>query len=195
MVGAQARSRRRRPWCSCTAPAMRRTRTSSGRRTTASTCFITCWRRSGYVVLDPDYRASAGYGRDWRTAIYRWMGGHDLNDVVDGAAYLVKTQKVNAGADWRVWRQLRRLHHADGALHVAGYVRRRRGAAAGDRLGALQPWLHVEHPERAADGCRGVPQELADLFCRRPEGAAADLRTAWSTPTCISRIRCASCSG
>jgi len=51
----------------------------------------------GYVVLDPDYRASAGYGRDWRTAIYRWMGGHDLNDVVDGAAYLVKAQKANAG--------------------------------------------------------------------------------------------------
>jgi dipeptidyl aminopeptidase/acylaminoacyl peptidase len=51
----------------------------------------------GYVVLDPDYRASAGHGRDWRTAIYRWMGGHDLNDVVDGAAYLVKAQKVNAG--------------------------------------------------------------------------------------------------
>jgi dipeptidyl aminopeptidase/acylaminoacyl peptidase len=50
----------------------------------------------GYVVLDPDYRASAGYGRDWRTAIYRWMGGHDLNDVVDGAGYLVKSQKVNA---------------------------------------------------------------------------------------------------
>ena len=49
----------------------------------------------GYVVLDPDYRASAGYGRDWRTAIYRWMGGHDLNDVVDGAAYLVKAHKVN----------------------------------------------------------------------------------------------------
>ena len=50
----------------------------------------------GYVVLDPDYRASAGYGRDWRTAIYRWMGGHDLNDVVDGAAYLAKSHRVNA---------------------------------------------------------------------------------------------------
>ena len=50
----------------------------------------------GYVVLDPDYRASSGYGRDWRTAIYRWMGGHDLNDVVDGAGYLVKSHKVNA---------------------------------------------------------------------------------------------------
>src|SRR5688572_19158790 len=50
----------------------------------------------GYVVLDPDYRASAGYGRDWRTAIYRWMGGKDLHDVVDGAKFLVKSHKVNA---------------------------------------------------------------------------------------------------
>jgi len=50
----------------------------------------------GYVVLDPDYRASSGYGRDWRTAIYRHMGGKDLDDVVDGAKFLVDTQKVNA---------------------------------------------------------------------------------------------------
>ncbi|MEW5974885.1 MAG: prolyl oligopeptidase family serine peptidase [Acidobacteriota bacterium] len=44
----------------------------------------------GYTVLDIDYRGSAGYGRDWRTAIYRHMGGKDLSDQVDGAAYLVK---------------------------------------------------------------------------------------------------------
>src|SRR5258706_4517449 len=50
----------------------------------------------GYVVLDPDYRASSGYGRDWRTAIYRHMGGKDLDDVVDGAKFLVAAQKVNA---------------------------------------------------------------------------------------------------
>ena len=49
----------------------------------------------GYVVLDPDYRASAGYGRDWRTAIYRWMGGKDLEDVVDGAKFLVDHHKVH----------------------------------------------------------------------------------------------------
>ena len=49
----------------------------------------------GYVVLDPDYRASSGYGRDWRTAIYRHMGGKDLEDVVDGAKYLAEKQKVN----------------------------------------------------------------------------------------------------
>jgi len=50
----------------------------------------------GYVVLDPDYRASSGYGRDWRTAIYRHMGGKDLEDVVDGAKFLVEKHKVNA---------------------------------------------------------------------------------------------------
>ena len=49
----------------------------------------------GYVVLDADYRASAGYGRDWRTAIYRHMGGKDLEDVVDGAKYLVAQEKVD----------------------------------------------------------------------------------------------------
>jgi dipeptidyl aminopeptidase/acylaminoacyl peptidase len=42
----------------------------------------------GFVVLDIDYRGSAGYGRDWRTAIYRHMGGKDLTDQVDGVRYL-----------------------------------------------------------------------------------------------------------
>ncbi len=43
----------------------------------------------GYLVLDVDYRGSAGYGRDWRTAIYRHMGGKDLDDIVDAAKYAV----------------------------------------------------------------------------------------------------------
>jgi dipeptidyl aminopeptidase/acylaminoacyl peptidase len=51
---------------------------------------------AGYTVLDIDYRGSAGYGRDWRTAIYRWMGGKDLSDQVDGAAYLVEHEGVDA---------------------------------------------------------------------------------------------------
>ncbi len=49
----------------------------------------------GYVVLDVDYRASSGYGRDWRTAIYRHMGGKDLEDIVDGAKYLSSAHGVN----------------------------------------------------------------------------------------------------
>jgi len=51
---------------------------------------------NGYTVLDIDYRASAGYGRDWRTAIYRHMGGWDLNDQVDGADYLVEEHGIAA---------------------------------------------------------------------------------------------------
>lgn len=49
----------------------------------------------GYTVLDIDYRASAGYGRDWRTGIYRFMGGKDLTDHVDGAKWLADNYKVD----------------------------------------------------------------------------------------------------
>jgi dipeptidyl aminopeptidase/acylaminoacyl peptidase len=51
---------------------------------------------NGYTVLDIDYRGSAGYGRDWRTGIYRFMGGKDLDDIEDGARYLVQKCGVNA---------------------------------------------------------------------------------------------------
>ncbi|THC43934.1 S9 family peptidase [Massilia sp. Mn16-1_5] len=43
----------------------------------------------GYVVLDMDYRASKGYGRNWRTAIYRQMGHPELVDYQDGVKYMV----------------------------------------------------------------------------------------------------------
>lgn len=49
----------------------------------------------GYTVLDIDYRASAGYGRDVRTGIYRHMGGKDLTDQVDGAKLLVDKYGIN----------------------------------------------------------------------------------------------------
>lgn len=51
---------------------------------------------NGYTVLDIDYRGSAGYGRDWRTSIYRHMGGKDLSDQVDGAHYLSKEYGIDA---------------------------------------------------------------------------------------------------
>jgi len=49
----------------------------------------------GYTVLDMDYRGSAGYGRDWRTGIYRHMGGKDLSDQVDGAKFLVEEHGID----------------------------------------------------------------------------------------------------
>ena len=51
----------------------------------------------GYTVIDIDYRASSGYGRDWRTGIYRHMGGKDLDDHVDAAKFLTKNYGVDAG--------------------------------------------------------------------------------------------------
>jgi dipeptidyl aminopeptidase/acylaminoacyl peptidase len=47
----------------------------------------------GYIVLDLDFRASEGYGRDWRTAIYRHMGEPELQDYLDGIDWLVETRQ------------------------------------------------------------------------------------------------------
>ncbi|MEZ5417076.1 MAG: prolyl oligopeptidase family serine peptidase [Vicinamibacterales bacterium] len=94
----------------------------------------------GYVVLDPDYRGSAGYGRDWRTAIYRWMGGHDLNDVVDGAAYLVATQKVHPtrigvyGGSYGGFITLMAMFTSPDTF------------AAGAALRPVTDWAHYNHP-------------------------------------------------
>lgn len=49
----------------------------------------------GYTVLNVDYRGSAGYGQAWRTAIYKHMGGRDLDDIVDAAHYLVRHEDVD----------------------------------------------------------------------------------------------------
>jgi dipeptidyl aminopeptidase/acylaminoacyl peptidase len=50
---------------------------------------------AGYTVLDIDYTASSGYGRNHRTGIYRHMGGKDLSDQVDGVKLLVEKYGVN----------------------------------------------------------------------------------------------------
>ena len=50
----------------------------------------------GYTVLDVDYRASEGYGRDYRTAIYRHMGGRDLQDFVDAKQFLVSNFGIDS---------------------------------------------------------------------------------------------------
>lgn len=52
-------------------------------------------RDNGYTVLDIDYRASKGYGRDHRTAIYRHMGSKDLSDHVDGRQFLIDSLGID----------------------------------------------------------------------------------------------------
>jgi len=51
--------------------------------------------QQGYVVIDMDYRASAGYGRDWRTSIYRHMGKVEVEDMRDGVNWIVDNANVD----------------------------------------------------------------------------------------------------
>ncbi len=51
--------------------------------------------RKGYVVLDIDYRGSAGYGRDWRTDVYDFLGGKDFDDHIDAIDHMVKNYGVD----------------------------------------------------------------------------------------------------
>jgi dipeptidyl aminopeptidase/acylaminoacyl peptidase len=94
----------------------------------------------GYVVLDVDYRGSAGYGRDWRTAIYRHMGGKDLDDIVDGAKYLVEKQRVNP----------RRMGVYGGSyggfITLMAMFTSPKTFAAGAALRPVTDWAHYNHP-------------------------------------------------
>jgi dipeptidyl aminopeptidase/acylaminoacyl peptidase len=57
--------------------------------------FHTLLTQKGYVVLDIDYRGSAGYGREWRTDVYDFLGGKDYDDHLDAIDFAVKNYAVN----------------------------------------------------------------------------------------------------
>ncbi|HEY0371518.1 MAG TPA: prolyl oligopeptidase family serine peptidase [Thermoanaerobaculia bacterium] len=94
----------------------------------------------GYLVLDADYRASAGYGRDWRTAIYRHMGGVDLTDHVDAAQWLVREHNVDAkrigiyGGSYGGFITLMAMFTTPDVF------------AAGAALRPVTDWAHYNHP-------------------------------------------------
>lgn len=94
---------------------------------------------NGYTVLDIDYRGSAGYGRDWRAAIYRFMGGRDLDDQVDGATFLVRAEGVDPqrvgiyGGSYGGFITLMALFTRPGVF------------AAGAALRSVTDWPHYNH--------------------------------------------------
>ncbi len=51
--------------------------------------------QKGYVVLDIDYRGSAGYGRDWRTDVHDFLGGKDFDDHIDAVDFMIKNHSVD----------------------------------------------------------------------------------------------------
>ncbi|MGQ0650126.1 MAG: prolyl oligopeptidase family serine peptidase [Gemmatimonadaceae bacterium] len=93
----------------------------------------------GYTVLDIDYRASAGYGRDWRTAIYRWMGGRDLADQVDGSKYLQRQYGIDPervgiyGGSYGGFITLMALFNAPKSFGAGGALR------------SVTDWAHYNH--------------------------------------------------
>ena len=95
---------------------------------------------NGYTVLDIDYRGSAGYGRDWRTSIYRHMGGKDLDDQVDGARYLTEELGIAQdrigiyGGSYGGFITLMALFKNPGVFQC--------GAA----LRSVTDWAHYNHP-------------------------------------------------
>ena len=97
----------------------------------------------GYTVLDIDYRGSAGYGRDWRTAIYRHMGGRDLQDHVDGSRYL---QKEFGIAPERVG-----IYGGSygGFITLMALFTEPKQFGAGAALRSVTDWAHYNHPYTA----------------------------------------------
>lgn len=59
------------------------------------TMFHNMLAQQGYVVMSMDYRGSMGYGRDWRTAIYRNMGTPEIEDLVDGVKWMTANMNVD----------------------------------------------------------------------------------------------------
>ncbi len=94
---------------------------------------------NGYTVIDIDFRASRGYGRDWRTAIYRNMGGKDLTDQVDGAKFLVENYGVDSarigiyGGSYGGFITLMAMFKTPGIF------------AAGAGLRSVTDWAHYNH--------------------------------------------------
>jgi dipeptidyl aminopeptidase/acylaminoacyl peptidase len=112
----------------------------------------------GYVVLDVDYRASAGYGRDWRTAIYRHMGGKDLDDIVDGAKYLAARERVDP----------RRIGVYGGSyggfITLMAMFTTPEVFAAGAALRPVTDWAHYNHGYTS--NILNVPQKDAEAYRR-----------------------------
>jgi dipeptidyl aminopeptidase/acylaminoacyl peptidase len=83
----------------------------------------------GYIVLDIDYRASEGYGRDWRTAIYRQMGHPELEDLIDGVNWAVKEHQGDAanvgvyGGSYGGFMSLMALFRAPEVFHAGAALR------------------------------------------------------------------------
>ena len=75
-------------------PAMAVTATHLGYGSVCARFPLAQLAEAGYLVLQPNYRGSTGYGRDFRMSDQGDWGGNDYNDVFSGAAHLIKLGHV-----------------------------------------------------------------------------------------------------
>jgi dipeptidyl aminopeptidase/acylaminoacyl peptidase len=112
----------------------------------------------GFTVLSIDYRGSAGYGRDWRTGIYRHMGGKDLDDHVDAVRYLVNEHGVDP----------RRVGIYGGSyggfITLMAMFTTPDIFAAGAALRPVTDWAHYNHPYTS--NILNEPQDDAEAYRR-----------------------------
>ncbi|HEX8499034.1 MAG TPA: alpha/beta fold hydrolase [Pyrinomonadaceae bacterium] len=112
----------------------------------------------GFTVLSIDYRGSAGYGRDWRTGIYRHMGGKDLDDHVDAVRYLVAEHGVDP----------RRVGLYGGSyggfITLMAMFTTPDIFAAGAALRPVTDWAHYNHPYTA--NILNEPQDDPEAYRR-----------------------------
>lgn len=115
-------------------------------------------RDRGYLVLDLDYRASEGYGRDWRTGIYRHMGGKDLDDQVDAVKWAIAQHGVDPkrvgiyGGSY------------GGFITLMAMFTQPDLFAAGAALRPVTDWAHYNHPYTS--NILNLPQKDQEAYKR-----------------------------
>jgi dipeptidyl aminopeptidase/acylaminoacyl peptidase len=125
--------------------------------------------QQGFVVIDMDFRASAGYGRDWRNAIYQRMGTPELEDYLDGIDWLVD----NANAD----RKRVGIYGGSygGFMAFMAMFKAPDAFAAGAALRPVADWAHYNHGYTS--NILNTPQVDPDAYLRSsPIEFAANLK-------------------
>jgi len=133
----------------------------------------------GYVVLQPNFRGSSGYGASWEHAGRRQWGGLMQTDVEDGVAALVRAGMADparvciVGASYGGYAALagaaltpdryKCAASIAGVADLSEFLRQRQAAAGGESMAA--DWWRISIGDREEDRerIRGVsPVNLAD---------------------------------
>ena len=167
----------------------------AGRATSASSCSTPCSRAAATSCSTWTTAPRPGYGRDWRTAIYRQMG-------TPGARGPARRRRLAGRRTSDVDRERVGVYGGSygGFLTLMALFNAPDLFAAGAALRPVTDWAHYNHGYTSnilntpSSTPRPTPRARRSSSPPGSDAAAADLRTACSTTTCSSRTPCASSS-